>query len=53
LAQEVVKRDRPDFTAAKIVVSDGHAMGSSEQFMGSLSLLAENLVDEIGDRYRH
>ena len=43
-----VKSDRPDLTAARIIVSGGRAFGSKEQFDAILVPLAEKLGAAIG-----
>ena len=43
-----MKSDRPDLTAARIVVSGGRAFGSKEQFDALLTPLAEKLGAAIG-----
>jgi electron transfer flavoprotein alpha subunit len=48
LGQEIVKSDRPELAAAKIVVSGGRAMGSSEKFNDVLTPLADKLGAAIG-----
>ena len=48
LGSEIVKSDRPDLTAAKIVVSGGRALGSSEQFNAVLTPLADKLGAALG-----
>lgn len=48
LGQEIAKNDRPDLTAAKIIVSGGRAMGSSEKFHEVLEPLADKLGAAIG-----
>jgi electron transfer flavoprotein alpha subunit len=45
---ELAKSDRPELTAAKIVVSGGRALGSSEKFDAVLAPLAEKLGAAIG-----
>jgi len=48
LGQEVVKSDRPELAAAKIVVSGGRAMGSAEEFQRVIDPLADKLGAAIG-----
>jgi electron transfer flavoprotein alpha subunit len=48
VGQEIAKSDRPDLTAAKIIVSGGRAMGSSEKFHEVLEPLADKLGAAIG-----
>ena len=45
---EIAKNDRPELTAAKIVVSGGRAMGSSEKFTEVLTPLADKLGAALG-----
>ncbi len=45
---ELAKSDRPELTAAKIIVSGGRAMGSSEQFDAVLTPLADKLGAALG-----
>ncbi|MDO5086958.1 MAG: FAD-binding protein [Comamonadaceae bacterium] len=46
--QEIAKSDRPELTAAKVIVSGGRALGSSEKFEEVLTPLAEKLGAAIG-----
>ena len=46
--REVTKSDRPELTAAKIIVSGGRAMGSSDKFNEVLSPLADKLGAALG-----
>jgi electron transfer flavoprotein alpha subunit len=46
--QEIAKNDRPELTAAKIIVSGGRALGSSEKFQEVLTPLADKLNAAIG-----
>ena len=48
LGQEIAKSDRPELTAAKIIVSGGRAMGSSEKFQEVLTPLADKLGAALG-----
>ena len=48
VSQELAKSDRPDLTAAKVVVSGGRALGSAEQFQSVLTPLADKLGAAIG-----
>ena len=45
---ELAKSDRPELTAAKIVVSGGRALGSSEKFQEVMTPLADKLSAAIG-----
>jgi electron transfer flavoprotein alpha subunit len=45
---EIAKSDRPELTAAKIIVSGGRALGSSEKFNEVLTPLADKLGAAIG-----
>ena len=45
---EIAKSDRPELTAAKIIVSGGRALGSSEQFHAVLEPLADKLGAALG-----
>ena len=45
---EIVKLDRPELTAAKIIVSGGRAMGSSDKFTEVLTPLADKLGAALG-----
>jgi electron transfer flavoprotein alpha subunit len=45
---EIVKSDRPELTAAKIIVSGGRALGSSEKFNEVMTPLADKLGAAIG-----
>jgi electron transfer flavoprotein alpha subunit len=48
VGQEIAKNDRPELTAAKIIVSGGRAMGSSEKFNEVLTPLADKLGAALG-----
>ena len=45
---EIAKSDRPELTAARIVVSGGRALGSTEQFANVLTPLADRLGAALG-----
>jgi len=45
---EIAKLDRPELTAAKIIVSGGRALGSSEKFTEVLTPLADKLGAALG-----
>ena len=46
--REVTKSDRPELTAAKIIVSGGRALGSAEKFNEVITPLADKLGAAIG-----
>ena len=46
--REVTKNDRPELTAAKIIVSGGRALGSAEKFNEVMTPLADKLGAAIG-----
>jgi len=46
--RELTKSDRPELTAAKIIVSGGRALGSSEKFNEVLTPLADKLGAALG-----
>jgi len=48
VGKEIAKLDRPELTAAKIIVSGGRAMGSSEKFNEVLTPLAYKLGAALG-----
>ncbi|WP_298436849.1 electron transfer flavoprotein subunit alpha/FixB family protein [Ottowia sp.] len=48
VGQEIAKSDRPELTAAKIVVSGGRALGSAEKFQEVMTPLADKLGAAIG-----
>jgi electron transfer flavoprotein alpha subunit len=48
LGQEVAKSDRPELTVAKVIVSGGRALGSSEKFTEVLTPLADKLGAALG-----
>ena len=48
LGSEIAKNDRPELTAAKIIVSGGRAMGSSDKFNAVLTPLADKLGAALG-----
>ncbi len=48
VGSEIAKLDRPELTAAKIIVSGGRAMGSSEKFAEVLTPLADKLGAALG-----
>jgi electron transfer flavoprotein alpha subunit len=48
VSQEIVKSDRPELGAAKIVVSGGRAMGSAEEFQRVIDPLADKLGAAVG-----
>ncbi len=45
---EIAQNDRPELTAAKIIVSGGRALGSAEQFNEVITPLADKLGAAIG-----
>ena len=48
VGSEIAKSDRPELTAAKIIVSGGRAMGSNEKFNAVLTPLADKLGAALG-----
>lgn len=48
VGREVTKSDRPELTGAKIIVSGGRALGSSEKFTEVLTPLADKLGAALG-----
>ena len=48
VSEEIVKSDRPELGAAKIVVSGGRAMGSAEEFHRVIEPLADKLGAAVG-----
>ena len=48
VGSEIAKLDRPELTAAKIIVSGGRAMGSSDKFNEVLTPLADKLGAALG-----
>jgi electron transfer flavoprotein alpha subunit len=48
MGSEIAKSDRPELTAAKIIVSGGRALGSSEKFTEVLTPLADKLGAALG-----
>jgi electron transfer flavoprotein alpha subunit len=48
MGSEIAKSDRPELTAAKIIVSGGRAMGSSDKFTEVLTPLADKLGAALG-----
>ena len=48
LGSEIAKSDRPELTAAKIIVSGGRALGSSEKFNEVMTPLADKLGAALG-----
>ncbi len=48
LGSEIAKNDRPELTAAKIIVSGGRALGSAEKFTEVITPLADKLGAAMG-----
>ncbi len=48
MGSEIAKLDRPELTAAKIIVSGGRALGSSDKFAEVLTPLADKLGAALG-----
>ena len=48
VSSEIAKLDRPELTAAKIIVSGGRALGSSEKFNEVMTPLADKLGAALG-----
>jgi electron transfer flavoprotein alpha subunit len=48
MGSEIAKNDRPELTAAKIIVSGGRALGSSEKFTEVMTPLADKLGAAMG-----
>jgi electron transfer flavoprotein alpha subunit len=48
MGSEIAKNDRPELTAAKIIVSGGRALGSSEKFAEVMTPLADKLGAAMG-----
>ena len=48
VGSEIAKNDRPELTAAKIIVSGGRALGSSDKFSEVLTPLADKLGAALG-----
>ena len=48
LGSEIAKNDRPELTAAKVIVAGGRALGSNEKFNELLSPLADKLGAALG-----
>ena len=48
IGSEIAKNDRPELTAAKIIVSGGRALGSSDKFNEVLTPLADKLGAALG-----
>ncbi len=48
VGSEIAKNDRPELTAAKVIVSGGRALGSTEKFNEVLTPLADKLGAALG-----
>ena len=48
MSAEIAKSDRPELTAAKVIVSGGRALGSSEKFHEVMEPLADKLGAALG-----
>ncbi|MSQ56893.1 MAG: electron transfer flavoprotein subunit alpha/FixB family protein [Limnohabitans sp.] len=48
MGSEIAKNDRPELTAAKIIVSGGRALGSAEKFTEVITPLADKLGAAMG-----
>ncbi len=48
VGSEIAKNDRPELTAAKVIVSGGRALGSNEKFMAVMTPLADKLGAALG-----
>ena len=48
MGSEIAKNDRPELTAAKIIVSGGRALGSAEKFTEIMTPLADKLGAAMG-----
>ena len=48
VGSEIARNDRPELTAAKIIVSGGRALGSSDKFNEVLTPLADKLGATLG-----
>jgi electron transfer flavoprotein alpha subunit len=48
LGSEIAKNDRPELTAARVIVSGGRALGSAEKFTQLLAPLADKLGAALG-----